>query len=110
METIGSHMEMQLSAQSSGPRSSSSSSSCNQAPLYGVSCARPEFDSMSTGTVGEENTVQSQVLFHKDYILRKIFRKDGPPLGSEFDLLPQSEQGRIRGMPVANENYCMLSR
>ena len=26
-----------------------------------------------------------QVLFSKDYILKKVFRKDGPPLGAEFD-------------------------
>ncbi|KAG1359055.1 Homeobox-DDT domain protein RLT3 [Cocos nucifera] len=26
-----------------------------------------------------------QVLFSKDYILKKVFRKDGPPLGVEFD-------------------------
>uniref|UniRef100_K4A525 Homeobox domain-containing protein n=1 Tax=Setaria italica TaxID=4555 RepID=K4A525_SETIT len=95
METIGSHMERQLSGRSSGPRTSSSSSSCNEAPMYGISCSRPEFDS-STSVVGEENTVQSQVLFPKDYILRKIFRKDGPPLGSEFDPLPKSERDRIR--------------
>lgn len=101
METIGSHMERQLSGRSSGPRSSSSSSSCNEAPMYGISCSRPDFDS-STSIVGEENTLQSQILFPKDYILRKIFRKDGPPLGSEFDPLPKSECGRIRGMPVAN--------
>ncbi|CAN6313415.1 unnamed protein product [Urochloa humidicola] len=95
METIGSHMERQLSARSSGPRSSSSSSSCNEDPMCGISCPRQEFDS-STSIVGEECTVPSQVLFPKDYILRKIFRKDGPPLGSEFDPLPQSERGRVR--------------
>lgn len=26
-----------------------------------------------------------QVLFPKDYVLRRVFRKDGPPLGMEFD-------------------------
>ncbi|KAG2542131.1 hypothetical protein PVAP13_9NG570128 [Panicum virgatum] len=96
MEAIRSHMERQLSAQSSGPRSSSSSSSCDQDPMYGTSCSRPEFGSRSTSIVGEESTVLSQILFPKDYILRKIFRKDGPPLGSEFDPLPQSERDCIR--------------
>ncbi|KAJ1267386.1 hypothetical protein BS78_07G052300 [Paspalum vaginatum] len=86
------HMERQRSAQSSGPRSSSSSSSCNEAPMYGVSRSRPEFES----TAGAESTVRSQVLFPKDYILRKIFRKDGPPLGKEFDPLPQSAHGCIK--------------
>jgi len=110
MEAIRSHMERQLSAQSSGPRSSSSSSSCDQDPMYGTSCSRPEFGSRSTSIVGEESTVLSQILFPKDYILRKIFRKDGPPLGSEFDPLPQSERDCIRGMPVEKEDHYMLFR
>lgn len=108
MGTIGSPMERQLSARSSEPRSSSSSSSCDQTSMYGTSCSQPEFDSRSTSTVREQSTVQPQVLFPKDYILRKIFRKDGPPLGNEFDTLPQGERGRIRGMPVANEDYCLF--
>ncbi|KAM7530190.1 hypothetical protein LguiB_033600 [Lonicera macranthoides] len=29
-----------------------------------------------------------EVLFNPDYILKKVFRKDGPPLGVEFDSLP----------------------
>ncbi|MQL83362.1 hypothetical protein Taro_015854, partial [Colocasia esculenta] len=29
-----------------------------------------------------------QVLFPEDYILKKVFRNDGPPLGVEFDCLP----------------------
>ncbi|XP_010274901.1 PREDICTED: homeobox-DDT domain protein RLT3 isoform X2 [Nelumbo nucifera] len=29
-----------------------------------------------------------QDIFPSDYILKKVFRKDGPPLGSEFDALP----------------------
>ncbi|XP_074310713.1 homeobox-DDT domain protein RLT3 isoform X2 [Silene latifolia] len=34
-------------------------------------------------------------LYPPDYIFKKIFRKDGPPLGSEFDSLPTSAfQGR----------------
>ncbi|KAJ0960513.1 hypothetical protein J5N97_001603 [Dioscorea zingiberensis] len=32
--------------------------------------------------------IRPQVLFSKDYILRKVFRKDGPPLGIKFDPLP----------------------
>ncbi|XP_062180685.1 homeobox-DDT domain protein RLT3-like [Phragmites australis] len=95
METIGAHMERQLSARSSGPRSSSSSSSCDQAPMCGIPRSRLEFDSRSMSIIGEEPAARSQVLFPKDYILRKIFRKDGPPLGSEFDPLPQ-KTGHIR--------------
>lgn len=29
-------------------------------------------------------------LYSPDYILKKIFRKDGPPLGSQFDFLPDN--------------------
>lgn len=29
-----------------------------------------------------------EIMFSPDYILEKIFRKDGPPLGDEFDSLP----------------------
>lgn len=29
-------------------------------------------------------------LYSPDYILAKIFRKDGPPLGDDFDLLPSN--------------------
>ncbi|KAJ0961479.1 hypothetical protein J5N97_001983 [Dioscorea zingiberensis] len=32
--------------------------------------------------------IRPRVLFSKDYILRKVFRKDGPPLGIKFDPLP----------------------
>ncbi|TVU48632.1 hypothetical protein EJB05_08273 [Eragrostis curvula] len=87
METTGARMERQLSSRSSGPRSSSNASSCSQAPLSETS---------SISIIGEEHTVRQQVLFHKDYILRKIFRKDGPSLGNEFDPLPQSAHGNIR--------------
>ncbi|KAL6644463.1 hypothetical protein ACP70R_016071 [Stipagrostis hirtigluma subsp. patula] len=95
LETAGAHIERQLSARSSGSRSSSSSSSCYQAPTYDISRSRPEFD-RSISMIGEEQIVRPQVLFPKDYILRKIFRKDGPTLGNEFDPLPQSADGRLR--------------
>lgn len=94
MGAIGSQMERQFSARSSGPRCSSSFSFCNQAPIYGIS--RSQSDTWGMSTAGEESKILSQVLFPKDYILSKIFRKDGPPLGSEFDSLPQSAHGCIR--------------
>lgn len=31
-----------------------------------------------------------EVLFSSEYILKKIFRKDGPPLGVEFDSMPET--------------------
>lgn len=34
-----------------------------------------------------------QVLVSKDYILKRVFRKDGPPLGEEFDSLPGTSSG-----------------
>ncbi|KAJ4791039.1 Homeodomain-like transcriptional regulator [Rhynchospora pubera] len=37
--------------------------------------------------------VQMQVLFPKDYVLRKVFRKDGPPLGMEFEAPPLRSTG-----------------
>jgi hypothetical protein len=89
METIGAHMERQLSSRSSGPTNTSSS---NQAPM----------SETSSISIGEEPTDRQQVLFPKDYILRKIFRKDGPPLGNEFDPLPQSVHANIRGMPPSS--------
>ncbi|KAL6870596.1 hypothetical protein ACP4OV_014444 [Aristida adscensionis] len=86
LEATGTHVERQISARSSGSRCSSSSSSCYQLG----------FDGRNMSIIGEEQTVLSQVLFPKDYILRKIFRKDGPPLGSEFDPLPRSAHGRLK--------------
>ncbi|XP_055831530.1 homeobox-DDT domain protein RLT3 isoform X2 [Solanum dulcamara] len=35
-------------------------------------------------------------LYSPDYILAKIFRKDGPPLGGEFDLLPSNAFSRSK--------------
>jgi hypothetical protein len=89
METIGAHMERQPSSRSSGPTNTSSS---NQASM----------SETSSISIGEEPTVRQQVLFPKGYILRKIFRKDGPPLGNEFDPLPQSVHVNIRGMPPSS--------
>ncbi|XP_020249800.1 homeobox-DDT domain protein RLT3-like isoform X2 [Asparagus officinalis] len=41
--------------------------------------------------VGQKNhRFHQRVLFSKEYILKKVFRKDGPPLGVEFDSLPAS--------------------
>ncbi|XP_066365573.1 homeobox-DDT domain protein RLT3-like isoform X2 [Miscanthus floridulus] len=93
MGVIGAQMERQFRARSTGPRSSSSSSSCNQAPIYGISRSQSELDTWGMSTAGEGSKIISQVLFPKDYILSKVFRKDGPPLGSEFDPLPQSAHG-----------------
>jgi Homeodomain len=41
--------------------------------------------------------VQMQVLFPKDYILRRVFRKDGPTLGMEFDSPSQRLTGHKKG-------------
>lgn len=70
MEAAGALMETQVSARSNGPRSMS--------------------------LVGEKHALRPQVLYPKDYILAKVFRKDGPSLGSEFDPLPKSAHGHVR--------------
>ena len=41
--------------------------------------------------------VQMQVLFPKDYILRRVFRKDGPSLGAEFDIPSHRSVGHKKG-------------
>jgi len=105
MGVIGAQMERQFRARSTGPKSSSSSSSCNQAPIYGISRSQSELDTWGMSTAGEGSKIISQVLFPKDYILSKVFRKDGPPLGSEFDPLPQSAHGCNRGTLVTIVGY-----
>uniref|UniRef100_A0ACD5XDG3 Uncharacterized protein n=1 Tax=Avena sativa TaxID=4498 RepID=A0ACD5XDG3_AVESA len=72
MEAAGVHMGTQVSA--------------------GSNCS----SSRSTSLVGKKHTLRPQVLFPKDYILRKVFRKDGPSLGGEFDPLPQRAHGHVR--------------
>lgn len=101
-------MEKQLSARSNGFRCSSSrSSSFSRSTMYRTVNLQPEDDryvDKGMSFTGEKHTLRSQVLFPKDYILRKVFRKDGPPLGSEFDPLPHSAPGHLRGIsPVISE-------
>jgi len=47
--------------------------------------------------VPQNHHVRAQVLFSKDYILKRVFRKDGPPLGVEFDSLPSTSFGSQTG-------------
>ncbi|XP_037494138.1 homeobox-DDT domain protein RLT3 isoform X2 [Jatropha curcas] len=49
--------------------------------------------SKSYKTKRKKNLFLLQDLLTPDYILRKIFRKDGPPLGAEFDSLPSRAFG-----------------
>uniref|UniRef100_A0A0D3GTM7 Homeobox domain-containing protein n=1 Tax=Oryza barthii TaxID=65489 RepID=A0A0D3GTM7_9ORYZ len=99
-ESLGAHMEKQLSARSNGFRCSSSrSSSFSRSTMYRTVNLQAEDDryvDKGMSFTGEKHTLRSQVLFPKDYILRKVFRKDGPPLGSEFDPLPHSAPGHLR--------------
>uniref|UniRef100_A0A0E0EEF7 Homeobox domain-containing protein n=1 Tax=Oryza meridionalis TaxID=40149 RepID=A0A0E0EEF7_9ORYZ len=101
-ESLGAHMEKQLSARSNGFRCSSSSSrssTFSRSTMYRNVSLRPEDDryvDKGMSFTGDKHTLRSQVLFPKDYILRKVFRKDGPPLGSEFDPLPHSAPGHLR--------------
>ncbi|KAG8099353.1 hypothetical protein GUJ93_ZPchr0013g37541 [Zizania palustris] len=94
MESLGAHMAKKLSARSNGSRFSVSRST-----MYNTASLRLEDNnSVDRGVsfIGDKHTLRSQVLFPKDYILRKVFRKDGPSLGSEFDSLPQSAPGHLR--------------
>ena len=103
MEAAGVHMETQVSAGSTGLSCSSSSryfSFCKSS-THNIVGLRAEDDTTvdrSTSLVGKKHTLRPQVLLPKDYILRKVFRKDGPSLGGEFDPLPQSAHGHVRGM------------
>ncbi|KAL5196616.1 hypothetical protein ABZP36_000128 [Zizania latifolia] len=94
MESLGAHMAKKLSARSNGSRCSVSRST-----MYNTASLRLEDNSSvdrGVSFIGDKHTLRSQVLFPKDYILRKVFRKDGPSLGSEFDSLPQSAPGHLR--------------
>lgn len=47
----------------------------------------------------KKNTVTDlQDLLTPNYILKKVFRKDGPPLGVEFDSLPSQAFFRCKGI------------
>uniref|UniRef100_A0A0D9X1K5 Homeobox domain-containing protein n=1 Tax=Leersia perrieri TaxID=77586 RepID=A0A0D9X1K5_9ORYZ len=100
MESLGAHMKKQLSARSNSSSSTiTRSSSFSRSTMYCSASLRPEGDHYADkgmSFIGEKHTLRSQVLFPKDYVLRKVFRKDGPPLGSEFDPLPQSAPGHLR--------------
>lgn len=53
-----------------------------------------------------DGCIRPQVLFSKEYIIRKVFRKDGPPLGIEFDPLPSNAFRQFTGP----ENLGMVCR
>ncbi|KAL9235180.1 hypothetical protein vseg_009967 [Gypsophila vaccaria] len=47
--------------------------------------------------------IVQKTLYSPDYIFKKIFRKDGPPLGSQFDSLPPTA---FQGCGGVNGNRC----
>ncbi|KAJ6791771.1 homeobox-DDT domain protein RLT3-like [Iris pallida] len=49
-----------------------------------------------------------QDLFSKDYILKRLFRKDGPPLGAEFDSFPTNASDSSADSAVVQ--YCQDSQ
>ncbi|CAA6670530.1 unnamed protein product [Spirodela intermedia] len=61
------------------------------------------------GPLQEKSFLRLQVLFPKDYILKRIFRKDGPPLGVEFDCLPEKGFG-YRAGPYSCPHSCRSSK
>ncbi|RWW56511.1 hypothetical protein BHE74_00036781 [Ensete ventricosum] len=56
--------------------------------------------SQSVGRINhtDKDQVLLQILLSKDSILKKIFRKDGPTLGFEFDAAPGNAVGYHTGM------------
>ncbi|XP_008795938.2 homeobox-DDT domain protein RLT3-like [Phoenix dactylifera] len=48
----------------------------------------------------KKHLIPSPVLFSKDYVLKKVFRKDGPPLGVEFDPPPANAFGYRTGSQI----------
>ena len=46
----------------------------------------------------ERERILNEDLLTADYILKKVFRKDGPPLGLEFASLPSSSSCHCTGM------------
>lgn len=48
----------------------------------------------------KKHLIHLQVLFSKEFVLTKIFRKDGPPLGVQFDP-PANALGYPAGMPFS---------
>lgn len=55
------------------------------------------FDNHDMRTV-ERERILNEDLLTPDHILKKVFRKDGPPLGVEFDSLPSSSFCRCAGI------------
>ncbi|KAK1259058.1 hypothetical protein QJS04_geneDACA005525 [Acorus gramineus] len=54
--------------------------------------------------IWKKKLVRLQILVSPEYILKKVFRKDGPPLGVEFETLPDGAFGR------SNDSIYLLRR
>lgn len=69
-----------------------------------------------SSTVGNEQSKKKnavlllQDLLTPDYILKKVFRKDGPPLGVQFDLLPSQAFCCYKGTMLDAMFVCCLTR
>ena len=59
-------------------------------------CEMKNNKNVSNWAAGEDGNTRrgpllaQDMLYSPDYILKKVFRKDGPPLGMEFDRLPST--------------------
>ena len=59
-------------------------------------CKMKNNKNVSNWAAGEDGNTRrgpllaQDMLYSPDYILKKVFRKDGPPLGMEFDRLPST--------------------
>lgn len=66
------------------------------------------FHNNDSGAV-ERERVLNEDLLTADYLLKKVFRKDGPPLGVEFDSLPSRSFCHCKGMLWHLPAFCLLS-
>ncbi|KAK1282044.1 hypothetical protein QJS10_CPB22g00982 [Acorus calamus] len=53
--------------------------------------------------IWKKKLVRLQDLVSPEYILKKVFRKDGPPLGVEYDTLPDGAFGRSNEVQDAED-------
>lgn len=66
------------------------------------------FHNNDSGAVERERLLNEDLLT-ADYLLKKVFRKDGPPLGVEFDSLPSRSFCHCTGMLWHLPSFCLLS-
>lgn len=66
------------------------------------------YQSDSALTSVEKRFRAQDTLWSSDYIIRKILRKDGPPLGAEFDCIPDKSSSKSPGNQISMLLSCIL--